>query len=338
MIPEISVIVPVYNSEPYLEECIDSILIQSFSNFELLLIDDGSTDLSSRLCDDYAKKNERVRVVHKKNGGVSSARNLGIKQSKGRWITFVDSDDIVKVSYLRNLYNGLDKCQDEHVLVIGSCEKNGKSKKIFSNQIIKGKAAAHYILTNDILALSGPVSKLFSSQVLIDNDIVFPENIHMGEDGIFFQRYLNVVETISFVDSVDYIARDTEKSLSKNFFNFDIEWNCYMIWKEELLKYITKYSDLFTDLNKVLWNNRIGQTFFRCLFSIAYQNPQWGVFKQIKKLRSISDEDYAGFRFYETHNLKDYILKWTIDHQLFVWFVILLNISKIKNNIRSYNL
>lgn len=89
----ISVIVPVYNTKQYLPRCIDSNLNQSFTDFEILLIDDGSTDESGRICDSYAVKDERILVFHKENGGVSSARNIGLKNAKGEWVCFLDSDD-----------------------------------------------------------------------------------------------------------------------------------------------------------------------------------------------------------------------------------------------------
>ena len=93
MTPKISVIVPVYNVEKYLPRCIDSILSQTFTDFELLLIDDGSPDNCGKICDEYAAKDSRVRVFHKPNGGVSSARNLGLDNARGEWIAFIDSDD-----------------------------------------------------------------------------------------------------------------------------------------------------------------------------------------------------------------------------------------------------
>ena len=100
MNPKISVIVPVYNVEKYLRRCIDSILAQTFSDFELLLIDDGSKDSSGEICEEYAGKDARIRVFHRQNGGVSTARNLGIDKAKGEWIYFVDSDDVVLPSAL----------------------------------------------------------------------------------------------------------------------------------------------------------------------------------------------------------------------------------------------
>ncbi len=111
--PKISVIVPVYKVEPYLERCINSILIQTLSDFELILIDDGSPDNCGEICDKYANSDNRIKVIHKANGGLSSARNAGLKIASGEWLTFIDSDDWVHKEYLERLYyacidNGVD--------------------------------------------------------------------------------------------------------------------------------------------------------------------------------------------------------------------------------------
>lgn len=98
----ISIIVPVYNSEKTIIRCVDSILQQTYRNFELLLINDGSKDSSGTICDEYAQKDSRIRVLHKANGGVSSARNLGLDNAKGEWITFCDSDDTVMPNWIDN--------------------------------------------------------------------------------------------------------------------------------------------------------------------------------------------------------------------------------------------
>lgn len=100
----ITVIIPVYNSATFLDKCISSVLSQSYNDFELLLINDGSTDNSGEICDHYAQKDSRVKVIHKGNGGVSSARNIGLDQAKGEWITFVDSDDWVHEDFLKKRY------------------------------------------------------------------------------------------------------------------------------------------------------------------------------------------------------------------------------------------
>ena len=109
VMPKLSIIVPVYNSEKYLCRCVDSILAQTFTDFELLLIDDGSEDESGNICDEYVVKDSRVRAFHKNNGGVSSARNLGLNKAKGEWIAFIDSDDYVDVSYCYELLRKAQK-------------------------------------------------------------------------------------------------------------------------------------------------------------------------------------------------------------------------------------
>ena len=108
MNPKISVIVPVYNVEKYLRRCIDSILSQTFSDFELLLIDDGSKDKSGDICDEYVAKDVRIKVFHKANAGVSSARNLGLDKAKGEFIFFVDSDDFLDKTHLENYSKDID--------------------------------------------------------------------------------------------------------------------------------------------------------------------------------------------------------------------------------------
>ena len=103
--PKISVIIPVYNAESTLRRCVDSVLAQTYTDFECLLIDDGSTDKSGEMCDEYAAKDSRVRVFHKENGGVSSARNVGLDNAKGEWITFLDSDDYIEEEFLGSIVN-----------------------------------------------------------------------------------------------------------------------------------------------------------------------------------------------------------------------------------------
>ena len=100
----LSIIVPVYNSEKYVSVCIESILKQTYQNIEVILVDDGSTDESGKVCDEFEQADHRVRVFHKKNGGVSSARNLGIEKCRGRYVTFIDSDDFVSEDFILIMY------------------------------------------------------------------------------------------------------------------------------------------------------------------------------------------------------------------------------------------
>ena len=130
--PAVSIIVPVYNTERFLNRCIDSVLAQTYSDWELLLVDDGSTDSSGSICDEYATQDSRIRVFHKENGGVSSARNLGLDYARGEWITFVDSDDYIAPDMIEKLYE-TQKRNNADITVCGYrwVDKEGKNLKSF---------------------------------------------------------------------------------------------------------------------------------------------------------------------------------------------------------------
>ena len=119
---KISVIVPIYNSEDYIDRCVRSIVEQSYKNIEIILVDDGSTDNSSMMCDEWAKNDKRVKVIHKENGGVSSARNEGLKIAKGDYISFVDSDDYIDKKMIEKMLNQMEKGNTD--LVICNYEPN----------------------------------------------------------------------------------------------------------------------------------------------------------------------------------------------------------------------
>ena len=132
----ISVIVPVFNNEKWLSRCLDSILAQHYKNFEVLLIDDGSTDASGAVCDSYARNDSRIHVIHTTNGGVSNARNIGLDRAKGDYISFVDSDDWVEPNFLEELYgliciDGINVACTSFVAKKDSKEKKDKSIKLF---------------------------------------------------------------------------------------------------------------------------------------------------------------------------------------------------------------
>ena len=118
----ISIIIPIYNAQKYLKECIDSALNQTYKEIEIILIDDGSTDYSGKICDSYAEKDKRVKVIHNENQGVSVSRNIGIKEAKGLYITFMDADDFVSEQYVEILYR-LIKNDDSEVSIIGNDEQ-----------------------------------------------------------------------------------------------------------------------------------------------------------------------------------------------------------------------
>lgn len=217
MNPVISVIVPVYKVENYLHRCIDSILSQSFTDFELLLIDDGSPDSCGRICDEYATKDERVRVFHKPNGGVSSARNLGLDNACGEWITFIDSDDYVDNDYLNELFFCVKEYNSDFVAII-EYEVLGVEKRTYLSSKDFNLLFKKYKFDYG----PAPWGKLFNSTIINQQNLRFKQNVHRGEDSIFVYSYLLGIKDVVLIASDKYFYdRLRPNSLSKSIKSYE---------------------------------------------------------------------------------------------------------------------
>lgn len=204
--PLISIIIPVYNTENWLNECIDSVLNQTYQNFEILLIDDGSTDSSGAICDEYALLDNRVKVFHKPNGGVSSARNKGLEQAGGKWVAFVDADDTISENYLSSLL----PMQEEDFIMDSSDDRF----PCLDNNSYKGIDAIQIIM--DGWQILGPWGKLYKLEIIRKNNILYDESLSQGEDTIFNLEYVFCVQSVRTTSSSMYFYRkDVAGSLSK---------------------------------------------------------------------------------------------------------------------------
>lgn len=197
--PQISVIVPIYKAEKYLRKCIDSILAQTFTDFELLLIDDGSPDNSGRICDEYAEKDSRIRVFHKENGGVSSARNVGLDNARGEWIAFVDADDWVSENYLEQ-----DFATKANLIQLGYniVSENGKltrSYRFKEKELTEKKLIYRYFVQKRNNALW---DKFFSRDLISEQR--FDENVAVGEDFLFMLSLICKVQCYRFSSTGKY--------------------------------------------------------------------------------------------------------------------------------------
>ena len=200
--PKISVIVPVYNTEEYLSRCIDSILSQTFTDFELILINDGSTDNSGRICDEYVLLDKRVTVIHKENGGVSSARNKGLNISKGEFITFIDSDDWIELYYLDQfLQENVDFqiCGYNQLISYPSLCKPDATRNVYLNDIANVFDVEFYKLY-----CRGILSKCFKKEIIDKYHLAFNQNLRIGEDTLFILQYLSHCKSIRFISNYGY--------------------------------------------------------------------------------------------------------------------------------------
>lgn len=240
--PKISVIVPVYNAEEYLHRCVDSIFAQTFADFELLLIDDGSKDNSGAICDEYAAKDSRVRVFHKENGGVSSARNMGLDNAKGEWICFVDSDDWVEKEYLEVLY------QDGKFDFV-TCYWTILNCETFQSTIPESKEYVGILnvksfFDNNIHRLSCPVCRLYNKSIILEHNIRFDQKMSFAEDALFNITYFLNVKSVKQTSDILYNYEKHNGSLS----NIAVPW-------EQLDHAICRIGDGIRNLEgKFSWN------------------------------------------------------------------------------------
>lgn len=217
-VPKISIIVPVYRVENYLDRCIKSILNQTFTDFELILVDDGSPDRCPQKCDDWCKVDKRIKVIHKENGGLSSARNAGLEAAKGEYIGFVDSDDWITCDMYELLYRlakkykadivcgGIERTNTENVAkndsgTIRKYTQNEFSKKYFK---LDSNETVHYV-----------VNKLYSHETA--NKIIFPINL-INEDVEGFFLALLAAKKIVTIDNTVYYYWENAESISYKWF------------------------------------------------------------------------------------------------------------------------
>lgn len=241
--PLISIIIPVYNTGRYLSKCIDSILDQSFSSFQLILVNDGSTDDSGLVCDYYAGLDPRVEVLHKENGGVSSARNYGIEKAGGKFLCFVDSDDWVDNKFLENfeLFSKIDSDMliQGYVRFRDDCEIGRASYHSSSFRDFE----SFFLYSEKNTLLNSPCFKLFKKSIVIDHGIRFNTNFSLGEDHIFSLEFLFHANTYSVGTGTGYFYRISSEGDSLTTRLVDLNsFKNYIICTDELrMKIASKY-------------------------------------------------------------------------------------------------
>ena len=263
--PEFSVIVPVYNVEKYIGRCIESILEQKFADFELILVDDGSTDTSGQICDQYALQDKRIYVLHQENGGVSSARNAGLQRAQGEFISFLDSDDTVESNYLSCMAEvdsevDLVVCGVKNVFPTGECS----IKLYYNNKLIGGIKKEFILDAIENRAIDFVYAKRYKRRLIEKNKIYFDEQMNLGEDTCFVVNYLCGSNSIKYVTETPYRYHNYEQNTLSTF-----ELN----YAEKLFIMNTKVLNILEGRygeisNTKIWKNRIFSVYHYSIFEI----------------------------------------------------------------------
>lgn len=277
----ISIIVPVYNVEKYLSRCVDSILNQTFKNFELILVDDGSPDNCGKICDEYAKKDDRVRVIHKPNGGLADARNAGIelalKNSDSEWITFIDSDDWVHHQYLEFLFKAV--IENNTLISIGKylsthTEIKSDENIVYTSEILDTEEFQINKFTYSLIS----VVKLIKKELMAD--VRFPVG-KLHEDAFTIWKLLLKVDSISFVDLELYYYFQNPNSI------MHVQWTPRRLDEikayEERIKFYeeNKKYNLRNRAEKALFNVLVSQ--INSILSMNYKKNEKKYLKILRK-------------------------------------------------------
>jgi len=321
--PLVSIIIPVYKVESYLNQCIDSVINQTYTNIEIILVDDGSPDRCPEICDEYAKNDSRVRVIHKENGGNSDARNVGIKNSHGEYLLFVDSDDWIEKSTCEQVVSiALQESADlVFFSYIREFRAKSKPKHLFcSDNIIFDTNAVKEKLLRRVFGLLGkelshpeqadsivtPWGKLYKSE-LIKNKVEFVDHKEIGsEDTVFNMHVLKNVKQAVYIDQCLYHYRKYNCNSFTTVYRtelFDRWIRMFSIMRQEIKD--NNYPNIFTEA----LNNRIALSIVGLGLTEVSSSRSFS--QKLEKINSILSESYYK-KAYKSLKLKCFPLHWKI--------------------------
>ena len=307
----VSIIVPIYNVEKYLKRCIKSILGQTYKKIQIILVDDGSTDNCPAICDEYAEKDNRIKVIHKKNGGLSDARNAGIKHANGKYITFIDSDDYIDQNYIQVLYESIIKTKSD-IAIAGHktiYPKKTIIHKAKSSIQITSEEALYRLLYDKELDTSA-WAKLYKTALF--NYIKYPKG-RLFEDTATTYKLLDTAKKITIIPKAIYNYEIRDNSISTQEFS---DKKMDMITStEEMTQYIfKKYPQLENGCNRRLMfaylstlsqttrSNRVPKKYVNIIMKYIRQNR-----RKVLNDKNIPKRDryslyitYFGYRAYKT--------------------------------------
>lgn len=248
---EYSVIIPIWNGEKYIDRCLESLICQDSKFYEIILVDNGSTDNSWDKCSQWASKYDFIRLYKEPQNGASNARNKGIEEAKGEYITFVDIDDTVTEDFLTVAIDA-KKLFDYDLLVAKVGKTN--SKNIGKDNLLefKGSDGIKDCFNRGLLMNTGPFSKFYKRTVFEEFDIKFPPDVIVGEDAVFLYTYLLHINSIIVSSRTIYNYCENSNSITHKYYSLDQEWQDYVRMRKALMDFKDRYTLSIDD--KSLWS------------------------------------------------------------------------------------
>lgn len=330
---KISIVIPIYNSEKYLEECIESIIKQTYKNLEIILVNDGSTDNSAKICVDFSKKDSRIVFLNKENSGVSDTRNCGIIKASGKYLMFVDSDDILNNNYIEETYKyiidkNLDLCKTGMTVLTKSAKQEKKFTSHF--QFLEKEEIYNSILNDNFFNSS--CTCLYKTEIINVNNIRFNINIKYGEDLDFFTNYIENCNNMGYIPNCGYLYRLNENSVS-----VDTKVASRLKYCEDNMEIYSKFFDKIDKKNdisyiilkkinysfKLLINgNNINYEKFKSYIETVKKSKYYNEIKNNLKLPSLLSQV----------SLNNIEIRLFVKNKIFLYFILLKAIKIIKKN------
>lgn len=307
---KISIIVPVYKVEDYLEKCVDSLINQTYKGIEIILVDDGSPDACPGICDDFAQKDKRIKVIHKKNGGLSDARNVGLLDAEGEYVLFVDSDDYIDLDSCEKFIRAIMSAECKPVIVVGNARRieNGVITEMMHTfhsycTVVTGKEYLKKELESNTMHMAAWLN-LYSRNFLINNDLLFKFGL-IHEDEQFTPRVFLKADSVLSTDIVfyNYLIREGSITTQKN----KVRNAEHLIGTcLELEKIYNQIQDI--ELKLLLLDNLVNK--YLNVFQVA------GLHK--KKYSHLIDSGFLNGKAYTRRNKKR-VLLWKINKNLYYY-------------------
>lgn len=286
--PLVSIIIPVYNAATYLNACLDSVLAQSYSNIEVILVNDGSTDKSEEICNAFKQKDGRVKVIHLENQGVSHARNIGIEQSSGQYLCFIDSDDIVESDYIKDFTDSLE--EGVFIYIQGTqIVRKDSSIDIVSYKEYGVQYIDSIFSINNLCRHGYACCKLYESSFIKGNQIDFNIDIKFSEDLLFILKCLFYTDRIKYIAKANYYYFLREEGASSKRYPFEMELKCWKFYIDYLSVLSGKYHVYLLNINSV--GAILGMLFSRIRNTLYKENYPKNV--RLNFYHSLSDEEMS---------------------------------------------
>lgn len=319
---KVSIVVPVYNSEKYLEKCLDSIINQTYDDIEVILIDDGSSDRSLQICNSYAKNDERIIVNHQKNSGVSTARNNGIKLANGKYICFVDSDDIVHKDYIKKLVDNTNK----NTLAICQIEKFNENINFSSEKdSIINLSKKDFIDLCRMFLLNTPCCKLYNLDIIRKNNISFDKRVSLGEDLLFNLDYLDYIEKIVIIEQKLYYYRVGNTGTLTSIYNPKIHETHFLLFD----KYTEFFGKISMNNDDLIIYDSYRFNFILSIIDNEFSNKELSFWQNYHKVKKLLKKDKMQSAINKIRYPKTKIKFFLIKHKLLFVYILCKKIRKI---------